>query len=207
LRDLLQHEYRQAWEALATTVQQRARTSFSEIGCVLMVGGSSKLRGLQDYFYDQGVRYIEAPSDAEWNIAQGAAIIAGTPGHHVIARDLGLTVCDGSYFPLLREGDVVDHRLLESHFGLVEDTHEARFVVVQPQRHHNGEGDHFGYDTIGYLNVPAYGFSDEPISLRTCVTEDLIFEIEGCSTQRSQLSKAHWSYDKLNFRYRMPEEQ
>lgn len=206
LRDLLQREYKQAWDALSTTVQQRARTSFSEVGCVLMVGGSSKLRGLQDYFYEQGVRNIEAPPDAEWNIAQGAAILAGTPGQHVIAQDLGLSVCDGSYFPLLRAGDVVDHLAKERHFGLVEDAREARFVFVQPQTQGRLEDDHFGYDTIGYLSVPAYGFSDEPISLRTNVSEDLIVEIEGGSTNRSQTSKTNWSYEKLKFRYLIPEE-
>ncbi len=207
LRDLLQREYQQAWEALATTVQQRARTSFSEVGCVLMVGGSSKLRGLQDYFIDKGVSYIEAPSDAEWNIAQGAAILAGAPGRHVVAQELGLLVCDGSYFPLLREGDAVDYLTKERHFGLVEDTNEARFVFVQPHVHNGLEGDHFGCDTIGYLNVPTYGFSDEPICLRTNVNEDLVFQVEGCSAHRSQTSKMHWNYEKLKFRYLMPEEQ
>jgi molecular chaperone DnaK len=203
LRDLLQNEYQQAFEALATTVQQRARTSFSE-SRVLMVGGSSKLRGLQEYFYEQGVQNIEAPPDADWNIAQGAAMMAATPGKHVIARDLGLAVSDGSYFPLLREGDVVDHQPMRCHFGLVEDTREARFVFVQQRRFNGVEGDHLGYDTVGYLNVPAYGFSDEPISLSTRVTEDLIVEIEGSSTRRNHSSKASWSYNKLNFRYRMP---
>jgi molecular chaperone DnaK len=169
-----------------------------------MVGGSSKLRGLQEYFYEQGVQNIEAPPDADWNIAQGAAMMAATPGKNVIARDLGLAVSDGSYFPLLREGDVVDHQPMRCHFGLVEDTREARFVFVQQRRFNGAEGDHLGYDTVGYLNVPAYGFSDEPISLSTRVTEDLIVEIEGLSTRRNHSSKASWSYNKLNFRYRMP---
>jgi hypothetical protein len=101
----------------------------------------------------------------------------------------------------------VNHEHVEQHFGLVEDCREARFVFVQPHRHDGAEGDHFGYDTIGYLNVPAFGFSDESIMLRTRVNEDLVVEIKGCSTQRNASAKACWSYDKLNFRYRMPDNQ
>jgi len=171
-----------------------------------MVGGSSKLRGLQDYFYEQGVQYIEAPPDADWNIAQGAAMMAATPGQHVIARPLGLSLSDGSYFNLLSEGSLVDNQAVEQHFGLVEDCHEARFVFVQPHRDDAPEGDAFGYETIGYLNVPAYGFSDEPIMLRTRVNEDLVVEIEGRSTQRGAAANACWSYDKLNLCYRLPDD-
>ena len=43
---LLNPEYEQVYAALSDVVQRQAQTSFEEIGCVLMVGGSSKLRGL-----------------------------------------------------------------------------------------------------------------------------------------------------------------
>ena len=205
LRSLLQPEYEKAWNALEETVLRKARTSFAEIGCVLMVGGSSKLRGLVDYLQDRCERPIERPADADWNIAQGAAIISATPGAHVIARGLGLEVSDGSYFPLLRAGDPVTHEAMEQHFGLVEDTNEARFVFVEPHWYEAGEGDDFGYDTLDYMNVPAYGFSDEPIILRTRVTEDLVVEIEGRSWHRENSPLVKREFEKLHLRYRLPD--
>jgi len=203
---LLQPVFSQAWQALKEAVEQRARTSFEAIGCVLMVGGSSRLRGLQEFFYERGSPLLESPADADWNIAQGAAMLSATPGKHVLARSLGLQVCDGSYCELLPAGSEVDAQVSERHFGLVEDSREARFLFVQPQRHDSAEGDTFGYDSIGQpLSVPAYGFSDEPITLRTWVNEDLVVEAEACSAHRGKAGRASWTWEQLALRYRMPD--
>ena len=207
LRQLLLPEYERVWEALAATVQERARASFKEIGCVLMVGGSSRLRGLLDYLYDRApdVDFVPADVEADWNIAQGAAVISATPGRHVIARDLGLSVCDGSFVELLRAGDPVDHAVIERHFGLVDDEREARFVFALPRRHEGADGDAFGHETVGHLSVPAFGFSDEPILLQTRITEDLVVEVKGRSAHRGRSGQAAWTFEKLPFRYQMPE--
>src|SRR5206468_11035932 len=40
----------EAFETLKHTINEQARCSFEDIGCLLMVGGTSKLRGLSDFF-------------------------------------------------------------------------------------------------------------------------------------------------------------
>ena len=203
-QELLQPEYEQVYGALSEAVQRKALTSFEEIGCVLMVGGSSKLRGLVEYFTFKGIQRIEPPpADAEWNIAQGAAILSATSGQYRMARDLGLSLSDGSYFPLLCTGDVVTHAVREHHFGLVEDTSEARFAFVTPT-HTSSGGNGVGYETLGSLSVRAYGFSDEPIMLRSRVSKDLVVEVEGWSTHSDQSQSSKWEYEGLNFRYELP---
>jgi molecular chaperone DnaK len=204
LRSLLQPEYEKAWRALEETVLRKAHSSFEEIGCVLMVGGSSKLRGLADNIEERSERPVERPADADWNIAQGAAIVSAMPGGHVIARGLGLSVSDGTYFPLLRAGEQLDQKACEHHFGLVEDAEEARFVFVEPHRQDSGEGDNFCYETLDYMNVPAFGFSDEPITLRTRVTEDLVVEVEGRGWHRENAPTVKREFEKLHLRYRLP---
>jgi len=205
LRSLLQQDFENAWRALEETVKRKAHTSFAELGCVLMVGGSSKLRGLVEFIEDKSGRPIERPADADWNIAQGASMVSATPGAHVIASGFGLAVSDGSYFPLLRAGEPVNHTAIQQHFGLVEDTAEARFVFVEPHRHNVADGDDFGYDTLDYMHVPAYGFSDEPIILSTRVTEDLVVEVEGRSWHRENAPTVKRQFEKLHLRYRLPE--
>lgn len=194
----------QAFQALLDTVQKQAGCSKEEIGCLLMVGGTSKLRGLSEAFRQKGwPGLIKHPLDADWNIAQGAAIHAMSPGSYVAGQGLGLAVSDGSYYPLIHNGQTV---LLndgeEHHFGLVEDSQNARIVFVQPKGRRSYEnGDPL--ETLGYLNLPAYGFSNEPIAVKTWVDEDLVVNVRGYSTRR-EAQVREWRYEKLRFRYQLP---
>lgn len=194
----------QAFDALKQTIYDQARCSFEEIGCLLMVGGTSKLRGLSDYCRSQGwPNHIMHPADADWNIAQGAAINASNPGSYVSGQDFGLAVSDGSYFPLIRDGQPVHiNNRQQNYFGLVEDSREARIVFVQPKGP-NGYEKGTALDTLGFLSVPAYGFDNEPIALKTWIDEDLVVNVRGHSS-RSEHQTRDWHYEKLRFRYKLP---
>jgi molecular chaperone DnaK len=194
----------QAFHALVETVENRAGCSREEIGCLLMVGGTSKLRGLSEAFRQKGwPGLIEHPADADWNIAQGAAINAMSPGLYVAAQDFGLAVSDGSYYPLIRAGDSLSiNDTKEHHFGLVEDSCEARVVFVQPKgRRGYQNGDPL--ETLHYLSLPAYGFSNEPIVLQTWVDQDLVVNVRGFSA-RCEAETRDWQYENLRFRYKLP---
>ena len=206
LRQLLQPEYEQALRVLEDTVN-RAGATFAETG-VLMVGGSSKLRGLIDFFREHcpGIHILDRPADADWNIAQGAAIVSATPGQHVIVRGLGLVASDGSYHPLLRGGDAVNGKAIEQHFGLVEDCQEARFVFAQPRGGGDGSGGRLDHERAGVpLVVPAYGFSDEPITLKLSITADHVVEVEGRSQRREHEPPVQWTFENINLSYELPD--
>ena len=194
----------EALQALKHTVEKLAHCSVEEIGCLLMVGGTSKLRGLSDFFrseYWPGL--ITHPPDADWSIAQGAAINAAKPGTYVAGQDFGLAVSDSSYYPLIHDGQPISiNDSQEHHFGLVEDSREARVVFVQP-RGRSGFQNGNPLEILGYLSLPAYGFSDEPIALKTWVDQDLVVNVRGHSTRR-EAQVRDWHYEKLRFRYKLP---
>jgi len=56
------------------------------------------------------------------------------------------------------------------------------------------------------LSVPAYGFDNEPIALKTWIDEDLVVNVRGHSTRREHQTR-DWHYEKLRFRYRLPEKR
>jgi molecular chaperone DnaK len=189
---------------LKHSIQKEAHCSFEEIGCLLMVGGTSKLRGLSEEFRSRGwINEIKHPLDAEWNIAQGAAIISSTPGQYIAGQDFGLAISDGSYYPLITDGQPIsvndDH---PHYFGMVEDSREARFVFVQPKGRHGYQNGN-PLETLGYLSLPAYGFQDEAIALKTWVDKDLVVNVRGHSTRREPETR-DWYYEKLRFRYKLP---
>jgi molecular chaperone DnaK len=192
-----------AFEAFKHTVQTQARCSFEEIGCLLMVGGTSKIRGLYDFFRDRGwPNHMKHPPDGDWNIAQGAAINALNPGSYVAGQDFGLVVSDGSYFPLIIDGQTIHlNEGAQQYFGLVEDSSEARLVFAQPQGS-NGYANGAPLETIGYLTIPAYGFSNEPIALKTWVDENLVVNVRGHSP-RQESQQRNWYFEKLKFRYKL----
>lgn len=204
MRGLFEPFIAQAFHALIDTVENRAGCSKEEIGCLLMVGGTSKLRGLSESFRQKGwPGLLKHPPDADWNIAQGAAINAMSPGSYVAGQDLGLAVSDGSYYPLIRDGEPLSvNDTKEHHFGLVEESREARVVFVQPKgrrKYQNGDP----LETLDYLSVPAYGFSNEPIVIQTWVDQDLVVNVRGFSARREAQIR-DWHYEKLRFRYKLP---
>jgi hypothetical protein len=169
-----------------------------------MVGGTSKLRGLSEFFRSEyWLGLITHPHDADWSIAQGAAINASKPGTYIAGQDFGLAVSDGSYYPLIHDGQPISiNDGQEYHFGLVEDSREARIVFVQPKGR-RGYDNGNPFETLGYLSLPAYGFSDEPIALKTWVDQDLVVNVSGHSTRREAQTR-DWHYEKLRFRYKLP---
>jgi molecular chaperone DnaK len=145
---------------------------------------------------------IKHPPDGDWNIAQGAAINALNPGSYVAGQDFGLLVSDGSYFPLIHDGQTIRINAgAQQYFGLVEDSSEARLVFAQlkgTKGHANGAP----LETIGHLTIPAYGFDNEPISLKTWIDENLVVNVQGHSTRR-EAQKRDWHFEKLRFRYKL----
>jgi hypothetical protein len=169
-----------------------------------MVGGTSKLRGLSEFLQSSGWKgLITHPVDADWSIAQGGAINASKPGTYVAGQDLGIAVSDGSYFSLISDGDsIVVNSQQEHHFGLVEDSQEARVVFVQPKARHGSRNGAL-LETLGHLRLPAYGFSDEPIALKAWVDQDLVVNVRGHSARREAETR-DWQFERLRFRYKLP---
>ena len=193
-------------EALATLeegVIYRARLSFDQVH-ILMVGGSSKLKGLRDAMARRGWGNFSLPADSDWHVADGAARLASSFGAYISSQNVGVKLCDDTVFPLISTGQTVDHGKQSATFGLLEDTNNARFVFVESRDGTDGRLTSMDR-TLGYLAVPAFGFTNEPIHLETHIDENLLLHVTARSQSRAERHARHWTYPELRFSYALPE--
>ncbi|WP_353733676.1 Hsp70 family protein [Syntrophothermus sp.] len=173
---------------------QRAGMSLAQLDCVLMVGGSVNLRP----FNERVARLWEGkefyPQDSDWSVASGAASLCAHPDGHLLAQTVGLVMSDGSLYPLMKKGEhAVTENPVTSIFALVEDEPAANLIFA------DDEGN-----TLGYINVPAFGFFREKIEVKAQIDRDLILHIQARSMNRSSRTTQKWHYDSLRMDYQLP---
>ena len=200
---LIQPELDLAVASLAEAVKL-AGISEDEIGCVLMVGGSSKLRGLVDKIAEKfDCDVVEPDKDADWHVAHGACLLNQTQGEYRVSQNIGLILSDDTYFPLVQKGQSIDHQKNTLIFGQVEDSTSANFIFTESP-HNQPSGAMNGRRTIGYLTVPSYGFFYEPIQLTYQIDRDLLFSVSAKSSNTSDREVKCWIFDGVRFSYSLP---
>ena len=201
---LMSPKIEEAILALEECVLHDAGLSFDQIGCILMVGGCSNLRGLREAMdARQWSCARELPKDSDWNVANGASLLASNFGDYVCAQNVGIRLCDNTIYPLINMGDLVDNEPKTISFGLIEDTDNARFVLVEYKS--NTKNGLLSSDKIlGYLAVPAFGFSNEPIKLEMYIDKDLLLNLTAQSECKGESKRKIWTYPQLRFSYRIP---
>lgn len=191
-------------EALATLeegVIHRARLSFDQVQ-ILLVGGSSKLRGLREAMAQRKWQF-SLPEASDWHVADGAAILASNFGAYISSQNVGLRLSDDTVFHMVRQGDVISSEFGRMAFGLVEDTDHARLVFVETQ-------EATARQTVGsqrsldYISVPAYGFPNEPIAVEWHIDDDLLLNVVAQSGRKGKRTRRNWTYDELRFSYQLP---
>jgi len=201
---LMRPKIEDALSTLKELVIHRAHLSFDQIGCIIAIGGSSKLHGLHEAIDSCGWPCdVDFPENSDWHAAAGAAVLASGFGQYVCAQNIGLRLCDDSFYPLLRPNQAIDHSKGIANFGLIEDTDNARFIFVESSD--KSEDKLITMDRVlGYLTVPVYGFSNEPIRLETHVDEDLLFNVIATSLNKGNGHSRKWTYSELKFSYQLP---
>ena len=197
-------ELDEAVKILKTTIR-KANIAPEDLGCILMVGGSSKLQGLFDKIQEAcACEVIPADEDSDWAIAHGAALLNQDGGRYVIAQDVGVILSDDTFYPMFTKGEEVHHVERAVNFGLVEDSDNARFVFVEKNCIRCGRLESYQLNTIGHLSVPTFGFVNEPIRLTYRFTEDLVMHTEGISEQYGEMEAPYWDYEKVLLQFRLP---
>lgn len=198
-RELLSPLVDEAYGCFLVAVQQ-AGLSQQHIDRILMTGGSSNLRPLQERFEQTCPDKLEMPEETTWNVAEGAARIATSPGNHSTNQQISLILSDGSEFVLLEKDTVLSGWNRTNTFGIVDTTGEARLIF--------GGSEDICQDAERYrsLCVPHYGFLSENLILDSTVDEDLIFRVTARSDRRSDYAARVWEYARLKTYYRLSEE-
>jgi len=202
VESLIEPELTKATNYLKEAIN-RAHLSIDELGCILMVGGSSKLRGLVDRFeLEFDCEIIEPDKNSDWHVAHGAALLNEKQGEYKISQNIGLILSDDTYFPLIKNGQALNHDKRILSFGLVEDSSAAQFIFVESE---NNSPSGFKVDrkTIGYLSVPTYGFLYEPITLTFHIDDNLLLT---ASAESGNIPNDFdsWEFDELRFSYTLP---
>ena len=200
---LIEPELNKAIACLKEAVKQ-AGLSIDELGCILMVGGSSKLQGLLERMNEVfDCKIIEPDNDSDWHVAHGAALLNKTQGEYRISQNVGLLLSDDTYFPLIKKGEPVVHKEQTVTFGLVEDNQNAHFIFMESDDN-AATGLESDRRIIGYLTVPSYGFLFEPIELSFQIDKNLLFTVTAKSSNMAQNDYKIWEYDKMRFSYNLP---
>lgn len=166
---------------------------------ILMVGGSSNLRPLLEKMNARFGDKLYFPDETMWNVGQGAAQLAVTPGAYYSNQSIGIVLSDGSYFELLGPDTALQGWHKEVNFGIVDTSKEARFIF-------GGSPDiDSSSERYRSLSVPAYRFLQEQISLRVEVDQDMVFKAMAKSNMQPCEYSRFWDYTKLKCYYRLPE--
>lgn len=199
--DLIEPEVNKAIATMEEAVK-KANLSFQEIECILMVGGSSGLRPLLDKIEERWSDHnIEFPEGAEWNIAEGAAVLSLNPGSFKLNQDIGVLLSDGSFFPIIKRDSIVPFEQSEINFGIIEDTRDARFIFSDNKFSINQ--NHI--NILGLLSAHTYGFFKEQLKLKAKIDEDLVFSAQIKSDRKSEQYRVSWDCADLKFYYELPD--
>ena len=201
-KNLIENEIDKAIECLEKTII-KANLNCETLDCILCVGGSSNLRPLQEKLKEKYNNKVFIPEATGWNIAKGAAIIAGRRGKFALSRPIGLVLSDDSFLPLLEEGQPIPCNgappiTLALTEGMPNEDKNAKFVFADAEY----EADRTFNE---YKTVPVRAFDDEKITLSYYVDPNFTFKAK--IETNKKFPKSLWVHDKLNVYYQIEDSE
>lgn len=187
-----------AIECLDRAIAQSGETP-ETVDRIVLVGGSSNIGPLLDKLDAKFGDRLFFPEATVWSISRGAAQLSQNPGSYHSSQNVGLLLADGSYFPLLKEGDPIKGWSKSVDFGLVDTSKEMRVVF-------SGSPDIDGdAQSRQVVSVPSYRFLEEKLNMRAFVDDDSVFRVEMKSSMRKPSDAEFWEYDRLKLYYSLEE--
>lgn len=205
LTGLLDAEYKKSLGALQKVVSD-AGFSYKEIGCILMVGGSSKLVDLYRRVQQQAEHCLVIPpgEEADWQVAHGAAMLSSTPGTYLVAGNLGIGLSDGGTFPLVTHGQPYSNCTGHLNFGIVEDIETAVFNFVKWSSDSQDPALARTRERVGTALVPSNGFINEAIHMKYEIDNNMTLSVTIDSVSYGKQKHTFWNYNNLLFTYALP---
>lgn len=180
-----------------TRAIEKCRLSFDSIDRLLIIGGSSKIRLLQEKLRADP-RFSPAlyiSQEAEWDVAHGASIVEQSTGGYETAESIGVLLSDNSFYEIIACGERVFDKPREVALSLVEDSRQANIVIEK-----RAQRDSAGSDKILAFSVETLGFDLEELKLNYTISHDLILKIRAFSAVAGESHCAR-EYGKLRFAY------
>jgi len=183
---------------LASTVAQ-AGLSIDSLDDIIVIGGSSQLWLLNERLAadPRFTGHYRLAANPEWDVAHGAAILEQTPGNYELAETLGLQLCDGTHFELVRRGQALDTTPRSLSLALVEDAREANLIIDRL-------ADLGAVQTNAlHFSVPTLGFLDDEIRVSHELTRDLTFRVSAHSRSLGREKAEIREFSNLRFGYHL----
>ena len=163
---------------------------------ILCVGGSSKLRVLQERLEQEyGEDTVYYPNRVMWNIAEGASITSTRNGGYTLSKSVGLQLSDGTYFPLIKKGQRIPCEELKINFGTIDNS-DACFVFTDSEEPESREL----YENVF---VPIYNMADEYLTLQCYVDNNNVFKTKIGSNRISETRAVNWKYENLKVAFQV----
>lgn len=189
-----------AMDCLEEAIRQSG-VGLANIDRIVMVGGSSNLRPLLEKMNTKYGDKLFFPEETMWNVGQGAAMLAMTPGGYYANQSIGIVLSDNAYYEILKPDTPLQGWEHTCHFGIVDSSKEARFVFGgSPDIEESPER----YKT---LSVPAYRFLQEQIVLNASVDQNMVFTAVAGSNMQPAKFRRLWEYTRLKCYYKLPGKQ
>lgn len=198
-RDLVHSLVEEAAGCLKLAVSE-AGLEPGAIDHVLMTGGSSNLRPVRERLREELPGRLYCPQSTVWNVADGAAALASSPGTYRSNQQVGIRLSDDSLFGLLHEGDRLEGWRQSHTFGLVDSTEQARLVFSGAP---DIDKDEHSRITLPF---PTYNFMQEMLCVDAEVDDDQVFRATARSTMRPESIRRVWEYTRLKRYYEIPRE-
>ncbi|SMF33560.1 Hsp70 family protein [Paenibacillus barengoltzii] len=191
---LIQPEISRALECLQSTLR-KVHLNLGNLGCVLLVGGSVKLRPFIEKIEASWNCYKVYPEESDWSVSYGAAQLSIQEGKYILADSIGVLLSNGSFYPIAKAGTPLNRLDTTASFAIVEDTDTAHFIFT----------DSSG-NVLEYVHVPTFGFFQEQVDVKLTVDENQVFRFLARSQKRSDKYAVEWHYTSPKLIYQLPVE-
>jgi len=189
---LIQPEISRALECLESTLR-KIHWNLENLGCVLLVGGSVKLRPFIEKIEESWNCYKIYPEESDWSVSYGAARLSIEEGNYVLADSIGVLLSNGGFYPIAKADTRLDRLETTASFAIVEDTDTAHFIFA----------DSFG-NVLEYVHVPTFGFFQEQVDVRLSVDPNQVLKFVARSQKRSEKFEVVWQYSSPKLIYQLP---
>lgn len=195
--EIIQPQIDMAMECFKEAVSQSG-VGLANIDRIVLVGGSSKLRPLQETMKREYGDKLFSPESPEWNVGQGASYLALEKGYNYSNQSVGIVLSDGTYYELLGSDKELTNWSQDYYFAITDSSEQAQFVF-------DGSPDiRQMRDSYRVHPIKAYGFLQEKIIVTASVDENLVFVVKAKSTMRQNDRELVWKYPNLKCYYKLP---
>lgn len=135
-------------------VLDKADKRWQDLNAIIMVGGTSNLLPLRqimerEFFQKRGIKIVY-PERPQWSVAEGAAVIDSLDCQYELNQDIGISLSDDSFYPIIARGSKIPFKGTPATFGTIDNATSANFIIIDDNA-----------NVLHRLTMPAKGFLGE----------------------------------------------